>query len=60
MCFEIKLSGAERAQQEFRQLQQLGGVIEAVLESMLVQPLPRDLESLLKILEGKQDHSSAG
>lgn len=60
MCFEIKLSDAERAQQEFRQLQQLGGAIEAVLESMLVQPLPHDLESLLKILEGKQDHSSAG
>ncbi len=53
MQFEFGESTAERTQDEFRQLEQLGQAITTALESTLVEPLPGEIVRLLSLLEWK-------
>ncbi len=54
MQFEFGESTAERTQDEFRQLEQLGQAITTALESTLVEPLPSEIVRLLNLLESKR------
>jgi hypothetical protein len=53
--WELSQSVTERVQDDVRQLQLLGQAITKALASILVEPLPREIDILLDLLESKEE-----